>query len=146
MPRMSPAIIVKTRAGIRESLAADRTRLVNCRPAPVRAMTPITIPAQAQAIINQNSANADFVVLDLRTPSEYASGHIAGATNLDYYSVGFLDGLNGLDKSQTYLIYCRSGFRSGATMEIMKAVGFREIYHLPAGILGWQAAGLPVVN
>jgi rhodanese-related sulfurtransferase len=63
-------------------------------------------------------------VVDVRTPSEYAAGHIAGAINVDVESGAFSDAIAGLDKSKTYLVYCHSGRRSGIASEQMRAAGF----------------------
>jgi rhodanese-related sulfurtransferase len=63
---------------------------------------------EAKTLIDQNRGNSDFVILDLRTPKEFASGHIAGAVMLDYYSPEFQQGLQQLDRSKRYLIYCRT--------------------------------------
>ena len=71
-------------------------------------------PEEAYALIQDNRDNQNFVIIDVRTPEEYASGHIEKAINLDYYSETFKDELNKLDKNKTYLIYCRSGRRSGS--------------------------------
>jgi rhodanese-related sulfurtransferase len=77
----------------------------------------------------------DFVIIDVRTPEEYADGHIENAINLDYYFKAFEDELNKLDKNKTYLIYCRSARRSGMALDTMKAVGFTKVYNMLGGII-----------
>jgi len=62
----------------------------------------------AYTLIQKNKGNPDFVILDVRTPAEFADEHIENAINLDYYSETFRDDLNKLDKTKTYLIYCRT--------------------------------------
>lgn len=86
------------------------------------------------------------VVLDVRTPDEFASGHLPGAVNLDVTSADFEAGLAGLDRAATYALYCRSGNRSADAMERMGAAGFGSLAHLEGGIGSWQAAGRPVVT
>ncbi len=71
------------------------------------------------------------------------NGHIENAINLNYYSKTFKDELSELDKSKTYLIYCRSGRRSGIALDIMKELGFTEVYNILGGITQWEAEGLP---
>lgn len=82
--------------------------------------------------------NADVIVLDVRTEGEYKSGKIDKAINIDYNAPDFREQLQKLDKNNTYLVYCRSGARSNAAMEIMKAEGFMFLYHLEGGILSWS--------
>ena len=82
--------------------------------------------------------NADLIVLDVRTEGEYKSRKIDKAINIDYNAPDFREQLQKLDKNNTYLVYCRSGARSNAAMEIMKAEGFMFLYHLEGGILSWS--------
>ncbi len=87
------------------------------------------------------------IVIDIRTPEEYAAGHLeAVSMTLDYYAPDFKDRLAKLDKNAKYLIYCRSGHRSGITLGIMKNMGFTDIHHIEGGINAWIAAGWPVVK
>jgi len=103
-------------------------------------------PPEAFALIQDNHNNPDFVILDVRTPEEFADGHIENAINLDYYSETFQDELDKLDKKKTYLIYCRSGKRSSNALNIAGELEFREAYNMLGGILEWQAEGLPLTK
>jgi len=103
-------------------------------------------PKEASTLIQKNNANPKFVILDVRTPQEFASGHIEDAVNLDYYSKTILDDLDHLDKTKTYLVYCRSGSRSGKTFNFMKELKFQKVYHMVGGIVRWQAEGLPTTK
>ena len=103
-------------------------------------------PQEAFALIQVNQNNPDFVIIDVRTTEEIAGGYIEDAIFIDYYSDTFMDELNSLDKDKVYLIYCRSGGRSGPTLATMEELGFMEVYELLGGILAWQGAGLPVVE
>ena len=85
------------------------------------------------------------VLLDIRTPEEFDAGKIAGSVNIDYYADDFAALLDDLDKDATYVVYCRSGNRSGASMEIFADLGFESIYEIDGGIVEWDAAGLPIV-
>lgn len=85
-------------------------------------------------------------VLDIRTRGEFASGHIKGAQNLNFYSSNFKGKLAGLDREKTWLVYCRTGRRSGATMPILQVLGFKSVLHLKHGISAWVDAGYPVVK
>ena len=88
----------------------------------------------------------NFVIMDVRTPEEYADGHIEKAINLDYYSETFEDELDKLDKDNIYLIYCRTSRRSGLALDIMAELGFREVYNMLGDIEEWEAAKLPTVK
>jgi rhodanese-related sulfurtransferase len=57
----------------------------------------------------------------------------------------FKEELNKLNKTKKYLVYCRSGHRSGASVDVMKELGFIEIYNLEDGIIKWKEKGFPVV-
>ena len=103
-------------------------------------------PQEAFTLIQDNQDNPDFVILDVRTPEEFADGHIENAINLDYYFETFRDELNKLDKNKKYLIYCRSGNRSGKALNIMEEVNFREVYNMVGGIIEWGAEGLPITK
>lgn len=103
-------------------------------------------PDEAYALIQDNRGNRDFIIIDVRTPEEYAGGHIEKAINLDYKSETFGDELDKLDRNKTYLIYCRSGRRSAGALDMMEEIGFREAYNMVGGILQWEAERLPIVK
>jgi rhodanese-related sulfurtransferase len=87
------------------------------------------------------------VVVDIRTADEHTAGHIPATTLvLDYYAPDFRDQLSRLDKNAAYLLYCRSGRRSGAALEVMAQLGFADARHIAGGITAWAAAGLPVTK
>ena len=103
-------------------------------------------PGEVQALIRENAGKKDFVVLDVRTPGEFAKGHIEGAVLVDYLSPAFREEMAGRDRAKTYLVYCRTGNRSVGAMKIMRELGFRNYYHLEGGIKRWQEDGFPVVR
>jgi len=91
-------------------------------------------------------ARPDLVVIDVRTPGEFAAGHIDGAINIDFRNINFATEIAKLDSAQDYLIHCRSGGRSTASLQQFKAQNFSHIIHMDGGILGWNKAGLPTVK
>lgn len=103
-------------------------------------------PQEAFTLIQDNRSNLDFVIIDVRTREEFSGGYIENATNIDFYSETFRDMLDNLDKSKTYLIYCRSGARSGSTLDIMAGLNFEEVYNILGGMIQWQSAELPTVK
>lgn len=101
---------------------------------------------QARELISTHQNDNNFVILDVRTPAEFASGHIAGAVLLDYYDKGFTEAFAKLDKTKTYLIYCRSGNRSGKTLDLASKYGFTKMYHIGRGVRDWLSNGYPLVK
>ena len=91
-------------------------------------------------------ADKKAVVLDVRRPDEFAAGHIEGAVLLNFLdTVAFNAGVEKLDKSKTYYIYCRSGRRSNNAAVLMQKKGF-TVFDLGGGFLSWQRYNLPWVK
>lgn len=86
------------------------------------------------------------VLLDVRTPEEFATGHLAGARLVNFEAADFDAQLAGLDKGATYAIYCRSGNRSGQALDRMAAAGFTRVADLSGGISAWTGAGRPLTS
>ncbi len=80
----------------------------------------------------------NVVILDVRTPEETAEGIIKGAIEIDYQAEGFDAKIDKLDTSKTYLVYCRSGGRSGRTAKKMVSKGFKNVVNLKGGYLDWS--------
>lgn len=102
----------------------------------------LVTPAQAAAL----AADAGVTVLDVRTPAEFAEGHIEGATNVDFESASFASEVAKLDPSKPYLVYCRSGNRSGQAVAQMAGLGFANLWDLNGGIINWTADGRELVT
>ena len=98
------------------------------------------------AAFGERVASDGVVVLDVRTPEEFAAGHLAGAVNVDLESGSFESDITGLDQAAPYAVYCRSGNRSGQAMGIMQDAGFTDVAHLDGGIVAWQEAGGQIVT
>lgn len=103
-------------------------------------------PEEAYILIQENKDNLNFIILDVRTPEEFLDEYIENAVNLDYYSDNFRNDLDKLDKNKTYLIYCRSGRRSGNALNVMKELDFREAYNMLSGITKWKSERLPTTS
>lgn len=84
-------------------------------------------------VANQENA----IIIDVRTPAEWAEGIIPNAMMIDIYSgQNFVDTINGLeDKDANYYIYCRSGVRSHQTCNYMNQQGFTNVFNLAGGIM-----------
>jgi len=109
---------------------------------------------QAKGTVAKNISTDEFqekiksidgiLVLDVRTPEEVATGAIEGSTHLDIYSPKFKETLERMDKDKPTMVYCAVGGRSGQAMEIMKKMGFKEVYNLSGGIRAWKNEGKPI--
>ena len=97
-------------------------------------------PKQAQQLI----VDKKVTVLDLRTPTEFKSARIKGATNIDCLAPDFEERIRGLDKSRSYLVHCASGGRSTHSLSTFQRLQFQSIYHLDGGIKAWEKDGLPL--
>jgi len=103
-----------------------------------------TIPVAAfQKLLNETKR---VQLVDVRTPEEYADGHLQHAVNIDYEGDNFKKELERLDKTKTTMIYCLSGGRSASAMKVLKNEGFNDIYNMQGGIMAWQEAKLPLAN
>lgn len=101
-----------------------------------------SLDADAAATLLEDDPTA--VLLDIRTPEEYAESRIAGAVNIDFYAADFSTRLGALDRDTTYVIYCRSGNRTTAALDIFRDLGFSSVHAVDGGIQAWQGTGLAV--
>ena len=92
------------------------------------------------------ASQSDVVVVDVRTPEEFAEGHLDGAVNIDVNSPTFASEVSELDPSGTYAVYCRSGNRSATAVAAMADAGFVSLYDLDGGVVNWESAGKPLVQ
>jgi phage shock protein E len=92
------------------------------------------------------ASTPDVVVLDIRTPEEFAEGFIEGASNIDFYRSDFAGQLDVLDKEVPYVVYCRSDNRSGQAMDVFADLGFTNVTEIDGGIVNWYESGLPIVS
>jgi len=86
------------------------------------------------------------VVLDVRTPQEFAEGHLIDAVNVDFSAADFADRIAALDRTTAYVVYCRSGNRSTQAMDLFRQLEFTDVHEIDGGILAWAAAGLPITG
>tara|TARA_A100000164_G_scaffold323265_1_gene306985 strand:+ start:518 stop:850 length:333 start_codon:yes stop_codon:yes gene_type:complete len=78
-----------------------------------------------------------YTIIDVRSHEEYMQGHIPGAQNIDVRAETFITEIQELSKSDTLLVYCRSGRRSLYAAQVMVSFGFKKIYDLDGGFLNW---------
>lgn len=86
------------------------------------------------------------VIIDVRTPGEFATGHLEDALNIDVQSPDFLTRVSELDPDASYFIYCRSGNRSGQAISQMRNLGFSDMINGRSVQQASDYSGVPVVT
>jgi len=92
----------------------------------------------------EKSENA--IVIDIRTPKEFADGHLEGAVNVNYFDKTFLDEITKYDKTKPIFIYCRSGNRTSSASKKVSNLGFENVYDLQGGIKNWAKNNQKIVK
>jgi rhodanese-related sulfurtransferase len=103
-------------------------------------------PAEAWELISKRGEGDDLVIIDVSTPQEYKDLHIEGAINLNLLSRFFKTRLDVMNKSKSYVVYCRVGVRSKIAQKLMQQFGFRTVYNVVGGTLLWEEEGLPFAS
>ena len=114
-------------------------------PAPAAQSQPAT-PLVARAGLEKRieAKDPDLVVLDVRTPAEFAAGHVPGARNVPHDQVAVrLEELASIKDSQV-VVYCRSGRRAALAEGVLRQAGFSRVLHLEGDYQGWEGDGRPV--
>lgn len=106
----------------------------------------VALVAAACAPVEPIALDTDTVIVDVRTPAEFAEGHLEGAVNIDVSAPDFQAQIAQLDTDADYVVYCRSGNRSAQAISIMRDAGFTSLQN--AGGLSDAAAAisLPIVR
>ncbi|WP_242927410.1 rhodanese-like domain-containing protein [Pontibacter vulgaris] len=94
---------------------------------------------------DQHANEKKAVLVDVRTPQEYAAGHVTNAKNSDFLSGQFATEMKGWDKNKTYYLYCASGNRSGKAAKLMQEAGFKKVYNI-GGFKDLKNTGLPTAD
>jgi len=89
-------------------------------------------------------ATENSVIIDVRTPGEYESGHIKNAININVSDSNFQEKIAQLNKNEKVYVYCKIGSRSNKAANILVKNGFKQVYDLNGGIISWQRANLPL--
>ena len=88
-----------------------------------------------EKLINEEK---NAVILDVRSQEENSALRIPNSLLIDIHKPDFLNQIEKLDKSRTFLVYCRSGRRSFDACTEMRQLGFGKVYNLKTGIIGWK--------
>lgn len=110
-------------------------------PSPESGGAPVSEISQ-QSLLNEPPEGA--IILDVRTPEEFSTGHVPNATNIPHDALGGRLGELGPDKHRDIVVYCKSGRRAGLATEVLAEAGFTRLHHLAGDMDGWRAAGLSV--
>ena len=95
----------------------------------------------------KQESDSKALCLDVRTKDEFDEGHLNDSINVDFYNAAnFVKFLHELDKKKSYYVYCRSGKRSYSACEIMKELGFTNLYNLESGYLDWVECNYETVR
>jgi rhodanese-related sulfurtransferase len=103
-------------------------------------------PVEAWELISKNKKGDDLVLIDVSTPREYEDLHLEGAINVNLFSRFFKTRLDVMDKSRTYVIYCKMGGRGKIAKKLMQRLGFQKVYNIVGGTLLWKEEGLPFAS
>ena len=118
-------------------------------PAPATAKASAAAPAAVvqpmsqDALLQHQAQHPDHLfLLDVRTPQEYAEGHIAGAVNVPYDQLATR--LAEVPKDKDVVLYCRSGRRAGIAADVLAANGYTRLSHLEGDMIAWTEKGRPM--
>ena len=85
----------------------------------------------------------EVLLIDVRTPAEFADGHLSQAINIDWNGSDFVQKVQQLDKTKPVFVYCAVGGRSSKAKSKLVELGFKEVHNLIGGFDQWSAEGLP---
>jgi rhodanese-related sulfurtransferase len=102
---------------------------------------------QADSLISKYQGSSDFIILDVRTSTEFLTERIEKSRNLDVsLSASFSDSIDKLDKNKIYLVYCLAGSRSPGACSKMQNKGFKAVYNMLGGINAWKKEGFSTIK
>jgi rhodanese-related sulfurtransferase len=106
----------------------------------------VAVVGLAGCAADEPQVASDSIIVDVRTPEEFAAGHLEGALNIDVSAATFDDEISQLSTNESYVLYCRSGNRAGAALSRMQELGFTDLIN--AGGLDQAASttGLAIVT
>jgi rhodanese-related sulfurtransferase len=107
------------------------------------AAEPVLVPISQEALLErQQKGDQTTYVLDVRSPEEYASGHVPGAVNIPYDQLA--SRISEVPKDKDVVLYCKSGRRAGIAAETLAGQGYTRLQHLEGDIVAWVDKGRPV--
>ncbi len=100
------------------------------------------VSACAPENVDMSSVTA---VIDVRTPEEFATGHLDGAVNIDWQGATFFDEILKFDPAGTYIVYCRSGNRAGQAIDALRDMGYENLTNAGGVENAAVVTGLPII-
>lgn len=136
------AVLVACSSTATDTTATDTTATDQTAPPATATVTAEAVrtvsPDTFLAVVDEEVWSDDSrTLLDVRTPAEYAEGHLRDAVNADMSDPGFATWLADQPRDAAYAIYCRSGNRSGQVAAQMRELGFTDVVDLDGGIVDW---------
>jgi rhodanese-related sulfurtransferase len=110
----------------------------------ILAADPAPTISQADLLKRLEKKDPDLVVLDVRTPAEFAAGHVPGARNVSHDQLAAKLGELSSFKDKQVVLYCRSGRRTALAVQTLRDAGFTRLLHLRGDYLAWEAEHQPV--
>ncbi len=105
----------------------------------------VVAPLSQEALLEQQSSHPEHLfVLDVRTPQEYADGHVPGAVNVPYDQLA--SRLAEVPQDKDVVLYCKSGRRAGIAADVLAANGYTRLSHLEGDMNAWLEKGRPVAK
>jgi len=101
---------------------------------------------QADTLIKNHQGSSNFILIDVRSASEFITERIDKSKNLESSAAYLNDSLDKLDKNKIYLVYCASGGRSPGVCTKMTARNIKTVYNLQSGLSAWKSAGFPTIK
>jgi rhodanese-related sulfurtransferase len=138
---LAAGLIVPVAATAGDTARAAAPAVASPAAAPATKMRPMT---QEQLLEHLNGHPDHLFVLDVRTPQEFAEGHVPGAVNVPYDQVA--SRLAEVPKDKDIVLYCRSGRRAGLAADVLAASGYTRLSHLEGDMPAWIEKGRPVAK
>jgi thioredoxin len=111
--------------------------ILSCKGQTSKNITDIDPKAFSEKIMTTPNAQ----IIDVRTPQEFASGHLDNAVNIDWLGDNFVANAEKLDKTKPVFVYCKTSNRSPQAAKKLEELGFATIYNMQGGLLKWDAEG-----
>jgi phage shock protein E len=115
------------------------------KPAATAPVAAVATPMSQEALLQHQSQHPDHLyLLDVRTPQEYADGHVPGAVNVPYDQLA--SRLAEVPKDKDVVLYCKSGRRAGIAADVLAANGYKRLSHLEGDMNAWVEKGRPIAK
>jgi phage shock protein E len=133
-------------AGSGEPMASGTTATATSAPAPAAkpaAAASVMQPMSQEDLLEHQAKHPEHLfVLDVRSPEEFATGHVPGAVNVPYDQIAAR--ISEVPKDKDVVLYCRSGRRAGIAADVLAANGYTRLSHLEGDMPAWIEKGRPV--